>query len=110
MSPPKSPSKFQGIFNKQPEPEAAEATTPERIEKIQETTTPMPQASQTARPVPTIAPDPAPGPALPTGMNFKLSPRHAEVLRQAQFRTGKTKQRIQEEALDLWIEQHGYGS
>lgn len=104
MSTPKAKSKFESIFAKQPEPEAAEAFAPERIEKTPEP--PTPPALRPARPASTVVPALPPGPALPTGMNFKLSPRHAEALRQMQFRTGKTKQRILEESLDMWMDKY----
>ena len=113
MTSPKAKSKFEGIFNKQPEPETIEddAAAPERVEKAPEppVAPPAPLAPRPPSPVPsgpTVVPVLSPGPALPTGMNFKLSPRHAEALRQMQFRTGKTKQRILEETLDLWIDKH----
>lgn len=113
MTSPKAKSKFEGIFNKQPEPETIEddAAAPERVEKAPEplVTPPAPPVPRPSSPVPsgpTAVPVLSPGPALPTGMNFKLSPRHAEALRQMQFRTGKTKQRILEESLDIWINKY----
>ena len=82
MSTPKS--KFDGLFQKEPESEAA----PERVEKA----------------APTIVPaGPPPGPPLPTAMNFKLSRGQAEALRRVQYETGKTKQRVVSDALDEWI-------
>lgn len=52
---------------------------------------------------------PAPAPALPpgpAGMNFKLTPGASAALRMYQFRTGRAKQAIVEEALNQWLERN----
>ena len=48
-------------------------------------------------------------PALPPGpsaMNFKLTPTASAALRMHQFRTGRAKQAIVEEALNQWLERN----
>lgn len=48
-------------------------------------------------------PRPAPAVRLPTSMNFKLTAEASAALREHQFRTGRAKQAIVEEALDEWL-------
>jgi hypothetical protein len=53
------------------------------------------------------APKPAPAlPKGPAGMNFKLPSDASAALRMHQFRTGRTKQAIVEEALNQWLERN----
>lgn len=47
-------------------------------------------------------------PPGPTSMNFKLSPAASAALRVHQFRTGRTKQAIVEEALDQWLSHNSH--
>lgn len=66
--------------------------------------------------LPREAPLPAPAPALPAAvpalppgpgaMNFKLTPAASAALRMHQFRTGRAKQAIVEEALNQWLERN----
>jgi hypothetical protein len=61
----------------------------------------------------THSPQPAPprAPALPPGpaaMNFKLTPAASAALRIHQFKTGRAKQAIVEEALDQWLEHNAH--
>jgi hypothetical protein len=60
-------------------------------------------------PAPRGAKAPAPAPPLPqgpAGMNFKLAPDASAALRMHQFRTGRTKQAIVEEALNQWLDRN----
>ena len=61
-------------------------------------------------PLPSPPPKPvAATPTLPPGpgaMNFKLSPAASAALRVHQFRTGRAKQAIVEEALNEWLERN----
>ena len=63
-------------------------------------------------PLPSLAPTPpAATPTLPPGpsaMNFKLSPAASAALRMHQFRTGRAKQAIVEEALNQWLERNSH--
>ncbi len=66
--------------------------------------------------VPKDAPLPSPPPTSPTdlpalppgpsAMNFKLVPAVSAALRMHQFRTGRAKQAIVEEALNQWLERN----
>ncbi len=47
-------------------------------------------------------------PPGPSAMNFKLSPTASAALRMHQFRTGRAKQAIVEEALDQWLERNSH--
>jgi hypothetical protein len=86
-------SKFDAIFAKGP------LDAPPPIERA-ENPPPMPLA---------VEPPPAPAPALtpsvsrPGSMNFKLSAEQAEALALHRFRTGRQKQAIVSEALDMWL-------
>ncbi len=63
--------------------------------------------AETPAPRGAIAPVPAPPlPRGPAGMNFKLAPDASAALRMHQFRTGRTKQAIVEEALNQWLERN----
>ncbi len=56
-------------------------------------------------------PTPPDAPALPPGpaaMNFKLSPAASAALRVHQFKTGRAKQAIVQEALDQWLERNAH--
>jgi len=60
---------------------------------------------------PLPSPPPAAVPALPPGpgaMNFKLTPAASAALRMHQFRTGRAKQAIVEEALNQWLEHNAH--
>ena len=85
-------SRFAGIFDKEPpNPPPAE----ERLEH-----------EPPAPPSAPVAPPPAiKGAAVsrPNSMNFKLSPEQAEALALHRFRTGRQKQAIVSEALDMWL-------
>lgn len=63
-------------------------------------------------PLPSTVPMPlAATPTLPPGpgaMNFKLSPPASAALRMHQFRTGRAKQAIVEEALNQWLERNSH--
>lgn len=48
---------------------------------------------------------PPPG---PVAMNFKLSPAASAALRVHQFKTGRAKQAIVEEALNQWLERNAH--
>ena len=53
-----------------------------------------------------VAEQPQPPDASPRGpaaMNFKLTPEASSALRAHNFRTGRSKQSIVEEALDQWL-------
>lgn len=71
----------------------------------------MPDFSRDASP-PSPAQPPVSGlPALPPGpsaMNFKLTPAASAALRIHQFRTGRAKQAIVEEALSQWLERNAH--
>lgn len=70
----------------------------------------VPELSREA-PLQSPAPSPAATPALPPGpgaMNFKLSPAASAALRMHQFRTGRAKQAIVEEALNQWLERNSH--
>ena len=60
--------------------------------------------------LPTVVPAaPTAPPALPAGpsaMNFKLTPQASAALRLHQFRTGRAKQAIVEEALNQWLDRN----
>jgi len=49
---------------------------------------------------------PALAPVAPAAMNFKLSTDASTALRVHQFKTGRTKQAIVEEALNQWLERY----
>ncbi len=57
------------------------------------------------QPAPPSAPILPPGPAA---MNFKLTPAASAALRIHQFKTGRAKQAIVEEALDQWLERNAH--
>ena len=57
------------------------------------------------KPTPPGVPAPPPGPAA---MNFKLTPAASAALRVHQFKTGRAKQAIVEEALDQWLERNAH--
>jgi hypothetical protein len=61
-----------------------------------------PTAPPPAPPVP-VAEPPAAQVSRPHSMNFKLSPEQAEALALHRFRTGRQKQAIVSEALDMWL-------
>lgn len=67
----------------------------------------VPEGEEAAFPSRSETPAPAlalpPGPA---GMNFKLTPDASAALRMHQFRTGRAKQAIVEEALNQWLERN----
>ena len=68
----------------------------------------LPRESSLSSSPPTL---PAATPALPPGpsaMNFKLSPNASAALRMHQFRTGRAKQAIVEEALNQWLERNSF--
>lgn len=87
-------SKFDAIFAKGP----LDAPPPiERAENPPSTT----PASEPP-PVPSI-PSPTASVSRPSSMNFKLSAEQAEALALHRFRTGRQKQAIVSEALDMWL-------
>lgn len=61
--------------------------------------TPAPHGTKAPAPVPPL-------PQGPAGMNFKLAPDASAALRMHQFRTGRTKQAIVEEALSQWLDRN----
>jgi len=60
---------------------------------------PVPSPSQLSPPVPAL-------PRGPSAMNFKLTPAASAALRTHQFRTGRAKQAIVEEALNEWLDRN----
>ncbi len=62
---------------------------------------PLPSPSSTPLAVPALPPGPA-------AMNFKLTPAISASLRLHQFRTGRAKQAIVEEALNQWLERNAH--
>jgi len=62
-------------------------------------------ALHSSEPAPTSVPVLPPGPAA---MNFKLTPAASAALRIHQFKTGRAKQAIVEEALDQWLERNAH--
>ena len=62
-------------------------------------------AVRSPQPTSPNAPAPPPGPAA---MNFKLTPAASAALRVHQFKTGRAKQAIVEEALDQWLERNAH--
>lgn len=47
-------------------------------------------------------------PSVPAAMNFKLTPAASAALRIHQFKTGRAKQAIVEEALDQWLDRNAH--
>ncbi len=62
-----------------------------------------PDTFHSTQPIPPSATALPPGPAA---MNFKLTPAASAALRIHQFKTGRAKQAIVEEALDEWLERN----
>lgn len=70
----------------------------------------VPETPEAPKEAPTPSPSLTP-PALPPGpgaMNFKLSPVASAALRMHQFRTGRAKQAIVEEALNQWLDRNAH--
>ena len=88
----KKVSRFAEIFAKEP---AEAPLAEERLEHEP----PAPPPGPSAPPTPVVE---API-SRPNSMNFKLSPAQAEALALHRFRTGRQKQAIVSEALDLWL-------
>ncbi|MBC9177825.1 hypothetical protein MHZ93_18060 [Roseomonas sp. ACRSG] len=86
----RSASKFDAIFSKEP------LDAPPPIERAEN----PPPAAPASEPPP--AP-PASSVSRPGSMNFKLSAAQAEALALHRFRTGRQKQAIVSEALDMWL-------
>jgi hypothetical protein len=81
-------SKFAGIFG-QADSATADPPPVERVEKTPPSTPlPEPIAASVSR---------------PNSMNFKLSREQSEALALHRFRTGRQKQAIVSEALDMWL-------
>lgn len=71
----------------------------------------VPEVPEMLKEIPSPSPTPPAMPALPPGpvaMNFKLTPVASASLRMHQFRTGRAKQAIVEEALGQWLERNAH--
>lgn len=71
----------------------------------------VPEVAEVPREAPTAPSAPMAPPGLPPGpgaMNFKLSPAASSALRLHQFRTGRAKQAIVEEALNQWLDRNAH--
>ena len=68
----------------------------------------VPREAPPTHPAPSAPMAPLGLPPGPGAMNFKLSPAASSALRLHQFRTGRAKQAIVEEALNQWLDRNAH--
>ena len=81
-------------------PAKGSAYVPEALAEAAPTTAHMPLEAEPVAQQPQLADVSPRGPAA---MNFKLTPEASSALRAHNFKTGRSKQSIVEEALDQWL-------